>query len=116
MIPKLFIITKLLLLMGVPVTGSASGSLAYYHKIAIRDVCQYRVERGWNNLDCQHPCLISAISPEHVGEYWLILLPDCAGRDRFKVCLTVDCGNGHHMDELNDRNEIAEISGRLAHY
>lgn len=40
------------------------------------NVCLNRVRNGWNpQLNCEWPCLISAIEQEHIGEWWLINVP-----------------------------------------
>lgn len=115
MLPKLFIVSKLLMLLGVTVTGSAQGSLAYYHNTEIEHVCQRRVANGWNHLNCSFPCQIASIS-NHVGEYWLIVLPNCRGKTVNRLCLVVDCAREEDIDRLRARNEVVEISGELARY
>ena len=101
--------------MGIQVTGYDEGTLAYYHQVNIQQVCEYRVEQGWNPLlNCDYPCLISGIEPEHIGEYWLIALPNCRGKTEYRVCLVVDCGREEDLESLRDRNEVVEISNGLA--
>lgn len=113
--PYIYTITKILLLLEISVTGSAQGRLAYYHNTEIEHVCQHRIANGWNDLNCQFPCQIASIS-NHIGEYWLIALPNCRSKTEYRLCLVVDCGNGDHLESLRAKNEVVEISGELATY
>ena len=117
MIPRLLLITQFLIFIGIPVASYDEGTLAYYHQVNIEDVCWRRVRQGWNpQLNCDFPCLISSIEPEHIGEYWLIALPNCRGRERIKLCLVVDCAREEDINRLRERHEVVEISGALARY
>jgi len=116
--PKLIIITKLLTLAGVQILGISVGTLAYYHQGDLYNVCLLRDSNGWNQqLNCSFPCLISAIEQEHIGEYWLIALPNCNGHERFlRLCHVVDVGAVSDLPQLRERNEVVEISNGLAQY
>lgn len=103
------------MLMGISVTGSAHGTLAYWHETDITEVCRYRNQEGWNNLNCLFPCQIASIS-NHVGEYWLIALPNCRGKTVNRLCLVVDCARSEDINRLRARDEVVEISGELARY
>jgi hypothetical protein len=113
--PSPALIAKILLLMGITVTASSRGVLGYYHNHSIEEVCRYRNQEGWNHLACSWPCQIASID-NHVGEYWLIALPNCRGQTEYRLCLVVDCAAEEDKDALRNRGEVAEISGELAQY
>jgi len=95
------------------------GTLAYATKPDTwHNVCLNRVRNGWNPLlNCDHPCLVSAIEQEDIGQTWLISLPNCRHYKRFYVaCHTVDVGSMSDLPELRERNEVVEISHDLARF
>lgn len=117
MLPNILLIFHFLFSMGMSIPGYSEGTLAYWHQVNIEDVCWRRVREGWNpQLNCDYPCLISGIEPEHVGEYWLIALPNCRGKIEYRLCLVVDCARSEDINRLRARNEVVEISGGLARY
>ena len=73
--PECTQIAKVLLLLGLKVNSCSMGVGAYYSPGLMQRVCEHRVAMGWNDLDCSHNCLVSAIEPEHIGEEWLVYHP-----------------------------------------
>lgn len=117
MFPNILLIFHFFFSMGISIPDYNEGTLAYYHQVDIQEVCQKRVQEGWNPLlNCNYPCLISGIESEHIGEYWLIALPNCRGKTVNRLCLVVDCARSEDINRLRARNEVVEISGELAGY
>lgn len=76
---KLLFYAALMGALGEPLTGDG----AYYNRIDLRGVCEYRVERGWNpDLECEWRCLAAwgLHEPEMMGEYVLAHLPGAGYR------------------------------------
>ena len=76
--PSTTAIAKMLLLMGVTVSGFTKGDGAYYNRVDLRQVCEHRVGCGWQpDLDCDHPCLAAwgLHDPDMLGEQVLAYLP-----------------------------------------
>ena len=70
------VIAKIVFVMiGAQVTGYSEGVGAYYAEGVMKRVCEHRVSHGWNDLDCSWPCLVSAIEPEDIGQFWLVDVP-----------------------------------------
>ena len=109
--PKSLVIAKIVAVMiGAQVIGYSEGVGAYYAPGLMEGVCRYRVSEGWNDLDCDWPCLVSAIEPEHLGEMWLVDLPGGS----VHVCHVVDVGAAHDLNALRSRGEVIEISWAMA--
>lgn len=113
MIPKLFIFTKLLSLLGVSVLGSAEGTGAYYSPGLMKQVCERRVREGWVpnevRLHCDWPCLVAGIEHDTLGR-WVVVDVGAS----LHLCQAVDVGCGAHLEELRERNEVIEVSWEMA--
>lgn len=85
---------------------------AYYHQVDIRDVCLHRNENEWHgtSLSCDWYCLVAAVEPEYLGEWWFVNLPGCG----YHVCQVVDVGAEQDLSALRARGEVIEISGVMA--
>ena len=75
--PYVTMIAKMVLLLtGMQVRGSMVGVGAYYAPGLMQQVCERRVQENWTpGLQCDWPCLVSAIEQEHLGELWLVDMP-----------------------------------------
>ena len=106
------VIAKIVLVMlGAPVQGHAEGVAAYATRPHVwYDVCMHRVKHGWNDLDCNWPCLVSGIEQDSIGEKWLVDVPGV----RMHTCLVVDVGQRIHLEALRKRGEIVELPYWLA--
>lgn len=91
---------------------SLEGVGAYYHEVDIRDVCLRRNENGWHSspLSCDWYCLVAAVEPEYLGEWWFVKLPSCG----YHVCQVVDVGAEQDLSALRAHDEVIEISGDMA--
>ena len=86
---------------------------AFYHERPgqMREICEYRVQQGWTpGLQCDWPCLVSAIEPEDIGQMWLVY-HDTLG---YNLCHTVDVGAKRHLPALRVRGEVVELSWAMA--
>ena len=71
-IAKLLLYASLMGALGEPEVGV--GAFAVQPDTWYK-VCLHRVEHGWNDLDCDWPCLVSAIEQEDIGQMWLVDVP-----------------------------------------
>ena len=63
-------------MLGMCGPPDAVGVGAYYGPGLIQQVCEHRVQQGWTpGLQCDWPCLVSAIEPEDIGQWWLVDVP-----------------------------------------
>lgn len=109
--PELAMIAKMVLVIaGLHVIGHNEGVGAYYAPGVMEQVCRHRVEQGWQELDCDEPCLVSAIEQEHLGETWLVWHDSLS----FHECLVVDVGATEHLPTLRARGEVVEVSWEMA--
>jgi len=110
------VIAKLIFLItGMRVAGYEQGVAAFYAPGVMQEVCERRARNGWypvgsGGLNCDWPCLVSGIEPEHIGEMWLVYHPGCS----YHLCHVVDCGAAHDLPALRARNEVVEVSWGLA--
>lgn len=96
------------LIAGLRVNSCSVGVGAYYHTQPglMRQVCERRVEHGWNpGLDCDWPCLAAGMDAGEIGDYVLADLPGHS----MVVCHVVDCPREEHKAALLARGEVLEI-------
>ena len=70
-ITRLLMYAAMMGALGEPEVGVG----AYYGPGLIQQVCEHRVSHGWQDLDCDWPCLVSAIEPGDLGQWWLVDVP-----------------------------------------
>ena len=75
--PESLVIAKIIaVLIGAQVVGYSEGVGAFYSEGLMQEVCERRAQENWTpGLQCDWPCLVSAIEPEHLGEWWLVDVP-----------------------------------------
>ena len=82
---------------------------AFYGPGIMEEVCVRRVQENWTSgLQCDWPCLVSAIEPEDIGQWWVV---EAAG---YHLCQVVDVGAEADLPALRARGEVVEISWALA--
>ena len=103
---KLFMYAAMMGALGEPEVGVG----AYYAEGLMEQVCARRVKENWTSgLQCDWYCLVSAIEPEDIGQWWAV---EVGGS--IHLCLTVDVGAEQDLETLRQRGEIVELPYWLA--
>jgi len=106
-ITKLLMYAAMMGALGEPEVGVG----AFYGPGLMKQVCVHRVQENWTpGLQCDWPCLVSAIEQEDIGQMWLVY-HDTLG---YNVCHTVDVGARRHLPALRARGEVVELSWAMA--